>query len=100
MSNEALNVIKDFMEVFSFDDMLHGVDKQARLTDEGVYKRVNVLTPLSSPFTSPIKSPIRKAHLNETYDVTKTPIMFEKTFTKPNNNSFGYKYAQSVCFEF
>lgn len=102
VSNEALNVIKDFMEAFSFDDMLHGSRAQASASDSNIYNRISVVSPkreLTSANLSPFKSPIRKAHLNETYDVpVRSPIKYHKNLPS-ENNSLGFKFAKSVKFQ-
>lgn len=99
MSTEALNVIKDFMEVFSFDDMLHGSSAHSDPYDSNLYKRFSVVSPkrdINSPNISPYKSPIRKAHMNETYDVpVHSPIKYRKSLAN-ENNSLGFKMAKSV----
>lgn len=104
ISKKASNVIKDFMEAFSFDDMLHGSKSHELLiehnkpSESNLFKRVSVLSPkreLSSQNISPFKSPIRKAHLNETYDVpVRSPIKYSKNFT--SENSFGFKLTNFV----
>ncbi|RNA32452.1 nucleoporin NDC1 [Brachionus plicatilis] len=99
VSTEALNVIKDFMEVFSFDDMLHGSSAHSDPYDSNLYKRFSVVSPkrdINSPNISPYKSPIRKAHMNETYDVpVHSPIKYRKSLAN-ENNSLGFKMAKSL----
>ena len=49
VSNEALNTISEFMEVFNFDDMLHGTGKKGVFTENLAYKRMrNITSPSSS----------------------------------------------------
>ncbi len=63
-SAEALNVIKGFMEAFSFDDMLHGSGKAfGPISAGGLHKRTTTTTNVLQSPTRPIgglTSPLRQ----------------------------------------
>lgn len=73
-SSEALHLIKGFIEVFSFDDMLHGKamnqpDTPTRFQAGSVLRRVNVTSPMrenqmntSLGELNYMKSPIKQTH--------------------------------------
>lgn len=74
-STEALNLIKSFMEVFNFDDMLHGKvmnqpDTPTRFQSGSILRRVNVTSPMRENMNNSLgdlnymKSPIKQNPAN------------------------------------
>lgn len=72
VSTEALNLIKSFMEIFNFDDMLHGKTMQpetpTRFSSSSALRRVTITSPLrehgqSNPLgeLNYMKSPLKSA---------------------------------------
>jgi hypothetical protein len=93
VSNEALNNIKCFMDIFNFDDMLHGSGK-LNVAFEPIsnntkfpnfsLKRNSVMSPIQSPLTSPIRQVNKFAFDEKNYpkspqssglNVTKSKIL-------------------------
>jgi len=79
------------MEVFNFDDMLHGTGKKVIFTENIAYKRMRNITSPSSPSprdkspscTSPFTSPIKQIY--EDSSRFKSPI---KSLNQTAQNSF------------
>lgn len=96
VSTQALNVIKGFMEIFNFDDMLHGSAKftNPKLTSSSLFNRVNT----ASEATSPVSSPIRNAkYVDSTSENLKSPSRFiSNRNLLYHETSFGFVFAQKV----
>lgn len=85
------------MEVFSFDDMLHGSGK---VPSSSVYKRVTIQSP-TRDLTSPIASPIRNAQFDDKQSDALISARIAASKNLPyQTNSFGFAFAQKVGFFF
>lgn len=96
VSNEALNLIKGFMEIFNFDDMLHGkvMNQPETPTRFANLRRVNNIT-----------SPLRDGQLNNSLgdlNYMKSPLKqsaagsMYKQAKETNQNTFINVFSQKV----
>lgn len=88
IASESINLIKDFMEAFSFDEMLHGTS----LGEQKIKQNIDTPTRyLASPrinTLSPLREPV--AYINESRIKSPTHLSSKKNFptTQSFNNSF------------
>ena len=78
ISSEALNNIRCFMDIFNFDDMLHGSGKMIGNFDKTGTNRYPSLSMKRQTLTSPVQSPIRQ--------LNQVPFN-DRTFTKSPKTS-------------
>jgi nucleoporin NDC1 len=107
VSNEALNNIKCFMDIFNFDDMLHGsgklhipsgvFEKTNKFSNFGLKQRANVMSPIQSPVTSPIRQ-ANKSSFDGANNYPKSPQHHHQT--SGSENDAKSKFLNSfVCKE-